>query len=128
MKVSVRKLYDFVVRATTFIAKLSGFWFLSIKKLSNGTIICHQTRIDYIVFALSLTFSLLTASIGSNESLNVKIKSTILNLGTMFLWKMTLYSIIVTKIVNFIAGRSVFNILQDFKWMDRQVLNLFFLI
>lgn len=126
MKVSVRKLYDFVVRATTFIAKLSGFWFLSIKSLSNGTIVCHQTRIDYVVFALSLTFSLLTASIGSNETLNVKIKSTILNLGTMFLWKMTLYSIIVTKIVNFIAGRSVFNILQDFKWMDRQVLNLFF--
>lgn len=126
MKLSDRKLYELVFKATALIAKVSGFSFFSMKSLSNCQVVYRQSWIDYALFVSSLSFSFLVTIIGSQNDITLKVNSQILSLGMAFLIKVSFYSVILTKLVNVFSGRNIFNVMLDFKWMYRKVSHIFY--
>lgn len=104
-----------------FFAKVSGYAFFSIRRIGNGAIEFCQTWLDYFIFIISVTSSVYAASGNAIQVFDIKLRSTILNIGLLVFWEASLICMIVTKVNNYLYVRTCFKILTDFKWMDKEV-------
>lgn len=107
--------YKFLYR----ILKISGFLFFTVKTTTDNAIKFHRTWGDCLVFIMSMSLTL--TSIISSSSPPLKLQSIVLNMAGPILAKSMIYSVILSKCVNFIQGRGSFKILTDYKWFDEQV-------
>lgn len=119
------KLLNFVSPTTSyklvlFIGKLSGFVFFSAKHTLHD-VSFYENWTDYVIFTISFFFSVVIAVGGSSLSFKVAVKSVIVGIGTDFLFKISLYSIVVTKFINMIGRHETYKILELFKRIDKKV-------
>lgn len=112
---------DISYKFCVYMLKASGFVFFSIKSLENGSFKFYQVISDYIIFCVSFSFSLFMALDGVHQGLTVNIQSIALSVGTAFLWKVSMISIIITKLINIIGARRAFSMLADTQWIDQKV-------
>lgn len=112
---------DLSYNTSITILKLSGFLFFTVVTTPEGLTEFRQFWSDYASFLISISFSIYIAFCSESSDLNFKRKSTILNLGTEFLWKISLFSILLTKIILLISARQGFNVVRLAKLIDRQV-------
>lgn len=103
------------------ITKISGFAFYSMKKCNEKFKFFLSWR-DYLILISSFSFSFYVFLNGAKTSFNFELKSTILNLGTIILWQVSMGGVIVTKVVNFVAGKRVMGVIPDFMWIDKKVM------
>lgn len=107
-------------RFALFIAKLNGFVFFSVKNTLNG-VKFHQNWIDCVIFVVSFSFNLILSITAQSQKFNAEIKSPIIKIGLDFLFKLSLFSIVFTKLINMIGWREVFNVLKQFELIDKKV-------
>lgn len=124
MKLSNLISSTFSYKIGYFMIKLTGFCFFTLKHASNGFEF-HQSLFDYLIFILSFCFSFY-AAIWGKQTMEIEIKSKILNIGTMFLFQVTLFAFFVTKSINFIRVRAFFNIFKSYEEIDKKVSCIFY--
>lgn len=103
-----------------FVMKISGFIFFTVKRNASG-IKYYQSFLDYSIFLVSILFSLSMFVLDNTHKLNIEIKSSILDIGTVMLLKISLVSILATKLINIFGSRKVFSILKNFERIDKKV-------
>lgn len=106
-----------------YLLKLSGFIFFSYVVI-GGRIHYVRKWTDFVLFSISFGFSFYLAATGGGKDMKLVLKSKILNLGTVFLWKVTLISVVLTKLVNIVATRAGFEVIEHLSRIDQQVKNL----
>jgi hypothetical protein len=103
-----------------FILKICGFGFFTVKSSLNG--LTYQKNIlDYGFFVASFAFSFVLYDLEMSHSIDMNIKSVILNIGTVFLFRVAMISVIITKVANMIGSREAFTIFQDFERINKKV-------
>lgn len=115
------KSSDVTYQLSFVMIKFAGYIFFSVRPTNDWLIEFYQSRLDYFLFVASFVFSIYAASGGGYHTVDFKLRSTILNIGTTILWRASVFSVLVSKIFNAFYIRKVFKIMKDFKWMDREV-------
>lgn len=111
---------DLAYKCCLYGLKLSGFIFFSYSTI-NGRIHFVQKFTDLALFLISFAFSLYLAVTGGQRDIFLSVKSQILNLGTGFAWKLSLISVVLTKLVNIAAARQGFLIIKHSRSIDHEV-------
>lgn len=111
---------NFSYRIGFFTLKFFGFAFFTIKRSLNA-IEFQKNLLDYVLFSVSIMFSLILPVIESKLNSKLEIKSTILNVATNVLFKISMISIIVTKLINMTSAKKAFEILKNYERIDKKV-------
>lgn len=111
---------NLVNKFSVHLLRLSGFIFFSYA-VTDGRIHYVQKWTDFVLFAISFVFSMYLAATGGGKDIKLVLKSKILNLGTVFLWKATLISVVLIKLVNIVAARAGFAVIEHLTTIDQQV-------
>lgn len=112
---------NFTYKLCLLTTKISGFWYLTTIRIDEHLIECKRKWSDYVIFAMSLLFSLHVLFDEESSSIKIRLRSTALNLGTIILWQSSAISILTSKVINFFGGWKSLGILRSFISMDRQV-------
>lgn len=104
-----------------FFIRIPGYAFFTVRKIGNGMVEFCQTWLDYFIFILSVSSGAYAASGKAIKVFDVKMKSTILRIGLFVFWELSIISMVVTKLNNFLCARTCFKILIYFRWMDKVV-------
>lgn len=121
MKVKNVLTSDNFYKWASLMTKFTGYSFISIKFDQNGKSYIYRQKKDYVIFVLSLLFSLYIFYLSVTQKNNLELNSMIFNLGTNFLWKVSMSGIIVTKFINLFKGPTAMSIIVDLKWIDKKV-------
>lgn len=103
-----------------YTSKISGFMFFTANFESSK--VKYQRRwIDFLLFFMSFALNVYLFGFAENFNMNFKIRSEILYVGTQFLYKVSLFTIICTKFNNFVRAKKAFGILRSFEIIDEKV-------
>lgn len=107
------------------IVKLCGYVFYSFDHggIGNG-IKFKQTYIDYVIFAISVSFSITSCYCAESQFENNVINSDILKLGVALVTRIFLASLVYTKCYNFFFQVHSFEALIAFYWIENKVVKL----
>ena len=115
------KTSDVSHKLSFYALKVSGYAFFSIKTKPDNGFEFFQSKSDYVIFLVSFLFSLLAFVMGASSIINLRLQSPVMNMGTPMIWRTSMFSFLVTKIVFISNARKTFEIMQNLQWMDRQV-------
>lgn len=102
------------------ILKISGYVFFTVD-YSLNEVKYRQTWTDKGIFIISFVFNIILFVLGIRTSLNIEIRSVILFIGTNILYKISLFTLVCTKLINFIGCQKAFGIIRNFLRIDKKV-------
>jgi hypothetical protein len=100
--------------------KVSGYGFFTVTNFADG-IKYRRTFPDCAFFVVSFSVTLCVFLFGGTVSSSAEIQSMILLIGTSFLLKTSLLSILCTKAVNFAGRGKAFEMLKNFETIENKV-------
>lgn len=111
--------YNFNLAALKFI----GFAFFSVK-YSRNKIKFHRSFLNCAAFFLSTAFSVVVLVVEGQQRTFFQVKSPILSVAMVVLFRLSMVGIVATKIIYFFGHKEVFNYIQCLINIDKKVISL----
>lgn len=105
------------------ISKLSGFLFISIDFNDSNVITIKQSRLNYVIFAISFGFSLFANTFDAHLNIVTITQSKLTEIGVHFVTRCMLVSMCVLKLLNIVYKRRFFEIVSKLHWCHMKVNN-----
>jgi len=121
MKFTKVKSFDDILGVTFAISKFSGYVFFSVDISSQNVAVFSRNMSDYLIFVISIAFSIASFYASLNYKAFSGLNSVILSMGASLLTRAGFVVVVLCKILNFCTARSFFDLTAKLRGIDGKV-------